>query len=355
MSENVELIKALESEDERDRAFAVEDIVYDGIPNGIELLVEQLKIEKSQYVREVIVRNLKTLPGIELVEKIIPLLRSDDAFIRNAVIDIMAEQDEASVSLLRPLLKDEDKDVRKFVLDILFLLNSPFSAAMIAESLDDSDINMVITAVEYLGRMEAQGVAAQVNDLFTKTQNMLLHCTCLEAMALLGDDESLALVAQHYADPEAIADLELYSYLKFLAKKGKQEYLPWVVSLTKTKGQLMAKEIINTIEGILERAKLSILPDGMVQAISDYIASNINPINKYELLIFLGQFKNPEILPLLLEYTKSSEKLLCLGSVEALGMYGERAGLDSLKELANQVEDDEILEAIEKSINQIGR
>lgn len=355
MSENVELIKALESEDERDRAFAVEDIVYEGIPNCIELLVEQLKIEKSQYVREVIIRNLKTLPGTELVEEIIPLLRSDDAFIRNAVIDIMAEQDEESVSLLRPLLKDEDKDVRKFVLDILFQLNSPFSAAMIAESLDDSDINMIITAVEYLGRMEARGVAVQVNDLFTKTQNILLRCTCLEAMALLGDDDSLAIVAQFYSEPEAIADLELYSYLKFLAKKGKEEYLPWVISLIKTKGKLMAKEIINTIEGILERAKLSMLPDGMVQALSDYIATNINPINKYELLIFLGQFKNPEILPLLLEYTKSSEKLLCLGSVEALGGYGESEGLDRLKELADQVEDDEILEAIEKSINQIGR
>jgi len=348
-------INDLKSEDERDRAFAVEDIVYEGIPNCIELLVEQFKIEKSQYVREVIVRNLKTLPGTELVEKIIPLLRSDDAFIRNAVIDIIAEQDEEAISLLRPLLKDADKDVRKFALDILFLLKSPFSAAMIAEALDDSDLNMVITAVEYLGRMEAQGVASQINDLFTKTQNILLRCTCLEAMALLGDDNSLAIVAQFYANPETVADLELYSYLKFLAKKGNKEYLPWVVSLTKTKGQIMAKEIINTVEGILERAKLSILPNVMVQALSDYIASNINPINKYELLIFLGQFKNPEILPLLLEYTKSSEKLLCLGSVEALGLYGQKEGLDSLKELANQVDDDEILEAIEKSINQIGR
>ncbi|MEN6489561.1 MAG: HEAT repeat domain-containing protein [Smithella sp.] len=355
MSDNVELIKALESEDERDRAFAVEDIVYEGVPNCIELLVKQLKIEKSQYVREVIVRNLKTLPGIEMVEKIIPLLRSDDAFIRNAVIDIIAEQDEEAISLLRPLLKDEDKDVRKFVLDILFLLNSPFSAAMIAEALEDNDINMVITAVEYLGRMEARGVAPQVNDLFTKTKNILLRCTCLESLALLGDEKSLDIVSQFYADPGAIADLELYSYLKFLAKKGKEEYLPWVISLTKTKGQIMAKEIINTIEGILERAMLTVLSDGMVQALSDYIASNINPINKYELLIFLGQFKNPEILPLLLEYTKSSEKLLCLGSVEALGLYGKKEGLDSLKELANQVEDDEILEAIEKSINQIGR
>ncbi|MDD3269147.1 MAG: HEAT repeat domain-containing protein [Syntrophomonadaceae bacterium] len=355
MSNIDDLINELKSEDERDRAFAVEDIVYEGVPGCIDLLVEQLKIEKSHYVREVIVRNLKTLPGTELVEKIIPLLRSDDAFIRNAIIDIISEQEEEAVSLLRPLLKDADKDIRKFALDILFLLNNPYSASLIAEALDDSDINMVITAVEYLGRMEAQGVAPQVNDLFAKTQNILLRCTCLEAMAVLGDDNSLAIVSQLYADPQTIADLELYSYLKFLAKKGQEDYLPWVVSLIKTKGQLMAKEIINTIEGILERANLNIIPEGMVQALSEYIASNINAINKYELLIFLGQFKNPEIMPLLIEYTKSSDKLLCLGAVEALGLYGQQEGLDILKDLAKQAEDEEILEALEKSIIQIGR
>ncbi|MDD2620702.1 MAG: HEAT repeat domain-containing protein [Syntrophomonadaceae bacterium] len=355
MSNNDELISALKSEDERDRAFAVEDIVYDKVPEAIDLLVKQLELEKSQFVREVIIRNLKTLPGNELVEKIIPLLRSDDAYIRNAIIDIISEQDKEAISLLRPLLKDSNKDIRKFTLDILFLLNSPFSKNLIAEALGDSDINMVITAVEYLGRIEASGVAPQINDLFAKSKNILLRCTCLETMALIGDDESLIIVSELYADPDGIADLEMYSYLKFLAKRGNAQHLPWVLSLIKSKGRLMAKELINTIEGIMERTKQDNLPAEMVPALSEYIASNINAINKYELLLFLGQFRNPEILQVLLDYSSSPEKLICLGAVEAVGLYGAKEALQTLKNLIKQIEDDEILEAIDKSINQLSR
>lgn len=353
MSQNDELINALTSEDERERAYAVEDIVFEGVPDALGILVEHLQLEKSHFVREVIFSNLKTLPGIELVEKIIPLLRSDDAFIRNAVIDIISEQDETAISLLRPLLKDADKDIRKFALDILFLLKTPFSASLIADALQDRDINMVITAVEYLGRREAPGLAPQINALFAQTKNILLRCTCLETMALIGDDNSLLIVTEFYADPDAIADLELYSYLKFLAKKGQAEHLPWVISLIKTKGRLMAKELINTIEGILSRSEKESLPEGMIQELFAYIASDINAINKYELLVLLGGYKNPEIAPLMLSYAESPEKLVALGAIEALGALGAAEGIVLLKDLSNRVEDEDILEAIGKSLKQL--
>jgi len=146
LSNKDEFIKNLSSEDERERAFAIEDIVYEGIPEAIDLLVAQLEIESSQFVREVIIRNLRILSSSELVEKTIPLLHSDDAFIRNAVIEILSEQDELAISYIEPLLDNPDKDIRKFAVDILFQLQSTHSAAVIARGLDDPDINIDVTA-----------------------------------------------------------------------------------------------------------------------------------------------------------------------------------------------------------------
>ncbi|ABI68765.1 HEAT repeat domain-containing protein [Syntrophomonas wolfei] len=353
MSNKDEFIKNLSSEDERERAFAVEDIVYEGIPEAIDLLVAQLEIESSQFVREVIIRNLRILSSSELVEKTIPLLHSDDAFIRNAVIEILSEQDELAISYIEPLLDNPDKDIRKFAVDILFQLQSTHSAAVIARGLDDPDINIKITAAEYLGRLEARAHIAGINRLFLNSRNLLLRCTCLETMAILGDEESARLVAEFYPQPEQINELELYSYLKYLARQGKEEYLPFVFSLMKSKGKLMAKEIINTIEGILRRSGAVYLPAGMVEDLALYIASDINVINKYELLVFLGHFKNSEIGPLLASYACSAEKLLCLGAVEGLGFLGDPEQLPLLLELKKQIGDDELLEAVGKAIIQL--
>jgi HEAT repeat protein len=127
-----ELIQDLHSGDEKTRAFAAEDIVFDGVPGGTEILIDRLKLEQSRFVREVIVNCLKGLKGREIVEKIIPLLANEDAFIRNASIEILSLQGEIATEFMRKLLGDPDKDIRKFALDILFQLKTLHTAELIA-------------------------------------------------------------------------------------------------------------------------------------------------------------------------------------------------------------------------------
>ena len=74
----------------------------------------------------------------------IPLLSREDAFIRNAGMEILSMQGEIATEFMRKLLGDTDKDIRKFALDILFQLKSPNTTALIAEALSDLDINNLI-------------------------------------------------------------------------------------------------------------------------------------------------------------------------------------------------------------------
>lgn len=355
MQDHSELIQGLQSEDERDRAFAVEDIVFEGVSGGLDLLIEHIQREKSVFVREVIVNNIPQIRDPALVQKLLPLLRSDDAFIRNAIIDIVSTRRDEVVAYLEPLMEDADKDVRKFALDILYQLKTEEVAPYMGCFLNDSDINIIITAVEYLGNLGACDQTPAINAVLEKAENLLLRCTCLEALAKIGDKQSREIVGRLFPTPETVKGLELFSYLKYMAKQGGADTLPFILSLMTSKGKLLTKEIINTLQGILERTSDGELTDEMLVQILSFIGSDINSINKYELLVFLGQFKNQAILDALLSYIESEDRLLALGAIEGLGLLGRPEALPALQDLLARAQDEDLQDAIQKSLQQVSR
>jgi len=350
MSMIEDLIIDLSSEDEKTRAFAAEDIGCDGLVEGIGPMLARLELEPSRYVREVIVSSLKMLGGTELVSRVIPYLRSDDAFVRNSIIDILALQGDESLEALREPLHDADKDTRKFVLDVLVQIGNSVAAALIAEGMADPDINNVITSVEYLGRLEDERWIKGINNLFARSENVLLRCTCLETMALLGDEESVECVNKRYPSYQSISFLEQYSFLKFVARKGSDIHLPLIISLMGEKGQVMHKEIINAIEGILKRIPREFLPDELIEVIDSYLESEIKDINKYELLVLLGKYRNPEIYTILLKYLEPCNPLICMGAVEGLGEFGNPEALPVIEDIRSVARDEEQREIIERSL-----
>lgn len=345
-----ELIKSLNSASEKERAFAAEDLGYENSDESVSALVERLQVEDSRFVREVIVNALKSMDTPLLINTVVSLLYSDDAFTRNSAIDILARLGDKAVDGIRPLLADPSKDVRKFVLDIAFHIGGAEAKAVLAEALSDPEVNNVITAVEYLGRLESTEYTDRINELFRSTGNLLLRCTCLEALARIGDETSQEIVTRLYPDYESIGELEKYSYLKFIAGKGTRDHLPLLLSFMREKGPLMVKEIINALEGILQRNGYDLLPSELLSEIVHFIGSPINDINRYELLVLLGEYKNPEIYSLFLRYLQPENKLACLGAVEGLGLYGNRDAVTYLNNLRQHTHDDELLEAIERSL-----
>lgn len=345
-----DLIQDLHSPDEKTRAFAAEDIAYDAYVEGIGPLLERLQVEQSRFVREVIISSLKTMQGPELIARVVPYLNSDDAFIRNGCIDILSRQGEDAIEALRSSLSNSNKDIRKFAMDTLFQIGSERAAELIAASLNDTDVNNLITAVEYLGRLESRAHVGPINKLFLDTGNTLLRCTCLETMALIGNEESLLAVNKMYPDYQSISFLEKYSFLKFVSRMGTMIHLALIISLLEEKNSLMHKEIINAIEGILQREELEVLPAGLLNALNEYLDSPIREINKYEILLLISEYKNQEILAILQRYLNPQNRLLCLGAVEGIGHYGDAEARAELLKLKEGLNDEEILESIERSL-----
>lgn len=348
-----DLISDLYSSEEKTRAFAAEDIAYDGLVEGIGPLLERLQEEPSRFVREVIINSLKTMQGPELIAQVIPFLNSDDAFIRNGCIDILSRQGEDALGALRRSVSSLDKDIRKFTLDTLFQIGTESAAELIADSLNDADVNNLITAVEYLGRLDSRDYVKPINQLFLDTPNILLRCTCLETMALIGNEESLLAVNKMYPNYQAISFLEKYSFLKFVARMGTMIHLALIISLLEEKNSLMHKEMINAIEGILQRSKLEMLPAELLDALDQYMDSPLREINKYEILLMISEYKNRDILSILTRHLNLQNRLLCMGAIEGIGIYGSAEARADLIKLKEGLNDEEMLESIERSLTKL--
>ena len=86
------------------------------------------------------------------------MLKSDNAYLRNAVISFLHNYGEEVEAFLQKLLTDPDRDVRIFAVNILGDVRFERATEMLRhfitrEIAEGHDINALMTAVDYLGEL----------------------------------------------------------------------------------------------------------------------------------------------------------------------------------------------------------
>lgn len=123
-------------------------------PDQLKTLIERLQVEEEQYVCEGIFNTLLHFDSEETVGALIPLLRSDDAALRNGVIEVLQGLPNAVAPYMQELLTDEDSDVRIFAIDILQVLEHPDTPAWLLDVIKtERHINVLGTAVDRLAEV----------------------------------------------------------------------------------------------------------------------------------------------------------------------------------------------------------
>lgn len=113
------------------------------------LLGERLLDEPSPRVREAILHALCGMPGDAAVAALLPLLRSDDAQLRNGAIEVLATMPAAVAPRIGALLHDDDVDVRIFTVNLLAELKHERTVAWLLQVLkQDAAVNVVAAAIE---------------------------------------------------------------------------------------------------------------------------------------------------------------------------------------------------------------
>ena len=143
------LAAVLEEGEVADRRQAAREIVR--CPDAAITLVNRLKREEDLSVREVILNTLLRLNDPSAISGLVDCLRSEDAALRNEVIEAFKQMGSEVDPILHSLLADPDPDVRIFVVNILDSQRHPEAESWLIKVIEqDSHVNVCATAVDLL-------------------------------------------------------------------------------------------------------------------------------------------------------------------------------------------------------------
>lgn len=186
-----DLAAGLNSPDESERLFAVQDMADANLPDAALLMATRLGIEESTLVRDAIVFSLKSMPRSEIFAGLFDYFRSPDAYLRNAAVSVLGMDGDEAIAFLTAHLDDADREVRKLILDALFQIGNQDAMFAIRACLHDRAPNVQITAVEYLGRLEDKACIPELLALLDRESEPMLRTTILESLCLMGDGASI--------------------------------------------------------------------------------------------------------------------------------------------------------------------
>ncbi|MBA2722756.1 MAG: HEAT repeat domain-containing protein, partial [Methylibium sp.] len=146
------LVAQLGDADASVRRWAARDLADH--PRAAAALCAHLADEPDASVRAVLFSSAARLGGSAVVDAMLPLLRSEDAGLRNGAIEVLAGLPEAVTPHVERLLQDEDSDVRIFTVNLLGDLRHPMVPQWLANVLlHESAVNVVGAALEVLAEV----------------------------------------------------------------------------------------------------------------------------------------------------------------------------------------------------------
>ncbi len=182
----LEMLQSDEPENIRAGAFAAAeapDTEY------VPFLVQHLK-SRNLGVQEAADMALRKIGGPETVQAVVPLLRSDDAPVRNLSMDILREVGGTDFDILATLLQDEDPDIRIFIADIMGSTRNARAVEHLCKALlRDPEVNVRYQAAVSLGELankEASGCLGQA-----MSDEEWVQFAVVEALTKVRDESSI--------------------------------------------------------------------------------------------------------------------------------------------------------------------
>jgi HEAT repeat protein len=146
------LLAQLREGDAEQRRWAARDLM--GFPQAAGFLGARLLDEPATDVREAILTTLKAIASDEAASALLPLLRSEDAMLRNGAIEALTGMPAQVAPRMSALLHDEDPDVRIFTLNLLGDLQHPDIPRWLRDVLaNDNEVNVVAAAIEVMSEV----------------------------------------------------------------------------------------------------------------------------------------------------------------------------------------------------------
>jgi HEAT repeat protein len=342
-----EFVEKLDCPDEGERIYAAEDIGYSNVPDGVPPLLERLGRESSRAVRDAIFQALMRMDVDAAIEGSIRLLESEDPQVRNQAVDVLRRKGARSIPFLNAVMREGDKDMRKLVLDVLSGVHSSSADAIYDAALVDPDLNVVITAVENLGRMRAKEFRSRIEDLLQSGAHPMLVSACVEALVGIGQESSLAAIRRVFPDLASVPDFFLESCLKAIAALGSAKDLADVASLLPVREPHLRPAILDVLLALYPRGTPPEPSETLLAALRTIVEDGDPPLCRYQAVRVLGFWiDRDDISAVLLSCLFSAERLVRLAAAESLRTSNRPWLAPALAARALEESDEEVLQAL---------
>ncbi|MEA2073416.1 MAG: HEAT repeat domain-containing protein [Campylobacterota bacterium] len=143
-----------DAEDDTQKDYTIDEIVK--FHGGSEFLIEH--IQDSEIHKNVATKIASVISAMEPdeapIEKIMDLLKLDDAYVRNLGISMLRDFGGSIKYYIVKFLIGDDRDLRIFAINVLGDVDFAESRDMLVELLEsEEDVNVAMTAVDYMGEI----------------------------------------------------------------------------------------------------------------------------------------------------------------------------------------------------------
>ncbi len=163
LSEAVAFFESSSSYD--DKNYALSEMAQ--FDEGYQKIAEILQVENDHTMIDNIGTMLSSIDGkIAPIDEILSLLKREDPYVRNIAISILQNYGDAIKYYIVKYLIGDDRDLRIFAINVLGDVKFAQSRDMMVELLEsEEDVNVAMTAVDYLGEIGLKEDISLLNSL----------------------------------------------------------------------------------------------------------------------------------------------------------------------------------------------
>jgi len=165
-----------------ERRWAARDLV--DFPDTMSTLCDCLETERDEAVRAAILTTLLKQRSPEIASRLSGLLGNEDAALRSAVMDVLAEMPDQLEVIVDPWLRREDADVRIMMVTVFSrLAHATVPSWLLKVAQQDAHPNVVAAALEGLGECGTMEMISGIQEVTTRFPGNAYWAFIVEAVA----------------------------------------------------------------------------------------------------------------------------------------------------------------------------
>jgi hypothetical protein len=282
------------------------------------------------------------------------LVEADDAFVRNEAVRLLGTFGEAAMPALSIAIASEDADVRKFVLDAMSTINTNLKEDIYRKVLSDSDINLVITAVEHIGRDNMMSLRESVETVMEQAAHPMLISACVKSLARIGNSGSLNAMYRKLGS-DGMPEFQIPGFIRAIGNLGIDIHVELLCRFIEWFPSMLLDAGFDAIEAMRRRVSLPQAPSALRAVVLAAVAENSDPIGQYKAVRALGAFADDLSTESIRNYLQYPDKMVRLAAVECIGRADPLRAQDLLATRQSVETDEDVLAAIEEAANHFTR